>query len=80
MTGVPFPRGQLLRIYGNKLKLHPVCYLCEASVLRVTHTVLLICVSKHAFNLLFSLPVEFFVHSHMPHMLRHLHIILSDMA
>lgn len=39
MAGAPFPYCQFFQIYGNKLKLHPVCHLGQASVLRVTHAV-----------------------------------------
>ena len=35
----PFPCGQLFQVHGNKLKLHPVRHLSQASVLRITHRV-----------------------------------------
>src|SRR5699024_2015097 len=60
--------------------LHPVCHLGQASVLRVTHPVFFLRIGKHTLNLLFSQPVQFFVHRHMPDMLCHLHIVLPDMA
>ena len=55
MAGFPFPCGQFFQIHRSKLKLHPVCYLGQASVLRVTHPVLFLCVGKHTLDLLFSL-------------------------
>lgn len=80
MGGVPFPDGQLFQIHGSKFKLHPVCYLGQASVLRVTHPVLFLRIGKHTLNLLFSQPVQLFVHRHVPDMFCHLHIVLPDMA
>jgi hypothetical protein len=35
---LPFPNRQLFQIHGNKLKLHPVRHLSQASVLCITHT------------------------------------------
>ena len=80
MTGLPFPGGQFFQIHGSKLKLHPVCHLGQASVLRVTHPVLLFSIGKYTLNLLFSQPVQFSVHRHMPDVLCHFHIVLPDMA
>ena len=80
MAGAPFPYCQFFQIYGNKLKLHPVCHLGQASVLRVTHAVLLLRVGKHTLDFLFSQPVQLFIHRYIPDMLRHLHIVLPDMA
>ena len=80
MAAIPFPNGQLFQIHGSKFKLHPVCHLGQASVLRVTHPVFFLRIGKHTLNLLFSQPVQFFVHRHMPDMLCHLHIVLPDMA
>ena len=80
MAAIPFPGGQLFQIHGSKFKLHPVCHLGQASVLGVTHAVLFFRIGKYTLDLLFSQPVQFFVHRHIPDMLRHLHIVLPDMA
>ena len=80
MAAIPFPGGQFFQIHGSKFKLHPVCYLSQASVLRVTHTVLLLRIGEHTLNLLFSQTVQLFVYRHMADMLRHLHIVLPNMA
>ena len=80
MATVPFPGGQFFQIHDSKFKLHPVCYLSQASVLRVAYTVLFLRVGKHTLNLLFSLPVQLFVPRHVPDVFRHLHIVLPDMA
>ena len=37
-----------------------ICYLSQASVLRVTHTVLLLRIGEHTLNLLFSQTVQLF--------------------
>lgn len=66
MAGAPFPYCQFFQIYGNKLKLHPVCHLGQASVLRVTHAVLLLRVGKHTLDFLFSQPVQLFIHRYIP--------------
>ena len=58
MSGVPFPGGQFFQIHGSKLKLHPVRYLGQASVLRITHSVFFFGVCKDAFNRLFTPPVK----------------------
>ena len=57
-TLLPLPGGQLFQIHGSKLKLHPVRYLGQASVLRITHSVFFFGVCKDAFNRLFTPPVK----------------------
>lgn len=79
MAGFPFPSGQFFQIHGNKLKLHSVCHLGQASVLRVAHTMLFFCIRKHTLNLLFSKPVQFSVLIPVPGVLRHFHIVLPNM-
>ena len=76
----PYPFCILFQIHGSKFKLHPVCHMGQASVLGVTHVVLFFRIGKYTLDLLFSQPVQFFVHRHIPDMLRHLHIVLPDMA
>ena len=80
MAVIPFSSGQLFQLHGSKFKLHLVRHLGQAFVLRVTHTVLFLCVGKYTLSFLFSQSVQFFVHSHVPDVLRHLHIVLPDMA
>ena len=46
--------GELFQVHGSKFKLHPVCYLGQASVLRITHGVFFFRVSKVAFNRFFA--------------------------
>ena len=46
---VPPPCCQLFQVHGSKLKLHPVCHLCEASVLCITHCVFFFCICKDTF-------------------------------
>ena len=54
---------QLFQIHGNKLKLHPVRYLSQASVLCITHRVFFLGIGKGPFNGLFAplvkIPVKF---------------------
>ena len=75
-----FRAAGFLQIHGSKFKIHPVCCLSQASVLCVAHTVLCLRIGKHTLNLLFSQPVQLFVPHHVPDVLRHLHIVLPDMA
>ena len=58
---IPFPCCQLFQVHGSKLKLHPVCHLGQASVLRITHRVFLFGVRKDPFNGLFTFPVKLLV-------------------
>ena len=55
---VPFPYGQLFQVHGSKLKLHPVCDLSQASVLRITHRVFFLGVREDPFNGFLSALVE----------------------
>ena len=57
-TLLPLPGCQLFQIHGSKLKLHPVRHLGQASVLRITHSVLFFSICKDTFNGLFPLPVK----------------------
>ena len=80
MAVVPFPSGQFFQIHGSKFKLHPVCHLSEATVLRVAHAVFFFCVGKYTLNFFFSQTVQFSIYRHVPDVLRHLHKVLPDMA
>lgn len=48
------------------LKLHPVCDLSQASVLRIPHPILLFGIGKHTLNLFFSQLVDVPIHGRMP--------------
>ena len=55
---IPFPYRRLFQVHGSELKLHPVCYLGQASVLRITHRVFFFGVRKAPFNQLFTFLVK----------------------
>lgn len=79
ITGIPFLGDQFFHIHGNKLKLHPVCYLCEAFVLRVTHTVLLFRIgcTRSIFSFLSRYNT---LYTAICHTCTAIYIILPDMA
>ena len=62
----PFPCGQFFQVHGNKLKLHPVRHLGQASVLRITHRVFFFGIRKDTFNGLFPLLVKILVKRIVP--------------
>ena len=78
-TLLPLPGCQLFQIHGSKLKLHPVRYLGQASVLRITHSVLFFGVCKDAFNRLFTPPVKALVLRCITGIVCQLFVILPDM-
>ena len=47
---IPFPPRQFFEVHGSEFKLPPVCYLGQASVLRITHGVFFLGISKDPFN------------------------------
>src|SRR5699024_4332622 len=65
--------------HGSKFKLHPVCHLSQASILRVTHGMLFFCISKYTLDLLFSQPIKFLVWLHMSGIFCHLDIVVPNM-
>ena len=75
----PLPTGQLFQIHGSKLKIHPVCYLDQASVLCITHSVFFFCVRKDAFNRLFPLVVKVPVLRCIADVVRQILVILPDL-
>ena len=76
---VPFPYGQLFQVHGSKLKLHPVCDLSQASVLRITHRVFFLGVREDPFNGLFSPLVKIPVLRRISGVVRQFLIVLPDM-
>ena len=78
-TLLPLPGGQLFQIHGCKLKLHPVRYLGQASVLCITHSVFFFGVCKDAFNGLFPLLVKILVLRCIAGIVCQLFVILPDM-
>ena len=75
----PFPCGQFFQVHGNKLKLHPVRHLSQASVLRITHRVFFLGVREDPFNGLFSLLVKIPVLRCIAGVVCQLLIVLPDM-
>ena len=47
---LPSTGGVFLQIHGGKFKLHPVSYLGQASVSRISHAVMLLGIGKDPFN------------------------------
>ena len=58
---LPQPSGQLFQIHGSKFKLHPVCYLGQASVLSIAHGVFFLGVGKDSFNSLLAPLVQILI-------------------
>ena len=75
----PFPYGQLFQVHGSKLKLHPVCDLSQASVLRITHRVFFLSISKDPLNSLFAPLVKLPVLRRISGIVRQFLIVLPDM-
>ena len=75
----PFPCGQLFQVHGNKLKLHPVRHLSQASVLCITHRVFFLGVREDPFNGFFSALIELCVRRRISGIVRQFLIVLPDM-
>ena len=75
----PFPCGQFFQVHGSKLKLHPVCDLGQASVLRITHRVFFLGVREDPFNGLFAPLVKLPVLRRISGIVRQFLIVLPDM-
>ena len=75
----PFPCGQFFQVHGSKLKLHPVCDLSQASVLRITHRVFFLGVREDPFNGLFAPLVKLPVYRRISGIVRQFLIVLPDM-
>ena len=58
---IPFPPRQFFEVHGSKFKLHPVCHLSQASVLRITHGVFFFRIRKVLFNRFFAFLVKILV-------------------
>ena len=72
-----------LKYPGDSLSKNLLVQSSQSSFLvckRVAHTVLLLRIGEYTLNLLFSQTVQLFVYRHMADMLRHLHIVLPNMA
>ena len=76
---VPPPCCQLFQVHGSKLKLHPVCHLCEASVLCITHCVFFFCICKNTFNRLFAFSVKLLARWRISGVICQFLIVLPDM-
>mgnify|MGYP004515228349 CR=1 FL=1 len=76
---IPFPYRQFFHVHVSKLKLHPVCYLGQASVLRITHRVFSFGVHKDPFNRLFTLLVKRLVLLCISGILCQFFVVLPDM-
>ena len=76
---VPFPHSQFFQVHGNKLKLHPVRHLSQASVLRITHRVFFLGVREDPFNGFLSALVELRVRRRISGIVRQFLIVLPDM-
>ena len=55
---IPFPYRRLFQVHGSEFKLHPVCYLGQASVLHITHRVVSFGVRKDPFYRLFTFLIK----------------------
>ena len=75
----PFPCGQLFQVHGNKLKLHPVRHLSQASVLCITHRVFFLGVREDPLNGFLSALVELRVRRRISGIVRQFLIVLPDM-
>ena len=75
----PFPCGQFFQVHGNKLKLHPVRHLSQASVLCITHRVFFLGVREDPFNGFLSALVELRVRRRISGIVRQFLIVLPDM-
>ena len=78
-TLLPLPGGQLFQIHGSKLKLHPVRYLGQASVLCITHSVFFFGICKDTFNRLFTPPVKALVLRCIAGVICQLFVMFPDM-
>ena len=47
---LPLPNGELFQVHGSKFKLHPVCYLSQACVSRISHAMLFFGIRRDPFN------------------------------
>ena len=47
---LPLPNGELFQVHGSKFKLHPVCYLSQACVSRLSHAMLFFGIRRDPFN------------------------------
>lgn len=75
----PFPCGQFFQVHGNKLKLHPVRHLGQASVLRITHRVFFLGVCEDPLNGFLSALIELRVRRRISGIVRQFLIVLPDM-
>ena len=67
------------QVHGNKLKLHPVRHLSQASVLCITHRVFFLGVREDPFNGFFSALIELCVRRRISGIVRQFLIVLPDM-
>ena len=71
---------QFFQIHGSKFKPDPFCYLSQASVKSITHTVFLFGIRKDTLDCLLTVRVQLLVFWGMPIILNDFHIVLPDMA
>ena len=76
---IPFPPCHFFEVHGSKFKLHPFCYLGQASVLCITHRVFFFCICKDSFNRFFAALIKRLVLGYISGVVRQILIVLPDM-
>ena len=76
----PFPPCHFFEVHGSKFKLHPFCYLGQASVLCITHRVFFFCICKDSFNRFFAALIKRLVLGYISGVVRQILIVLPDMT
>ena len=74
------PQCQLFQVHCSKFKLHPVCYLGQASIRCEPHCMLFFCICKDALNGFFSSSIPFLVQCCVPVFFCLLHIVCPKMT
>ena len=80
MYVLPFPYRQLLQIHRSIFKLHPFCYLGQASVPCIPHAMLFFRIRKDTLYFLLSLLVQVFVFWRMSGVFCHFYIVAPYMS